>query len=63
MANTLKQIVITNQAPQNAQRLVVQYVDDNKKNQQVIVNYESLTAQQKLDFDNFVLVCETIMNS
>ena len=64
MANTLNQSIMQITTSPTGNRVVVQYTDDTtNENKQAVVNYDDLTAQQKIEFDNFVLLCETIMNS
>ena len=63
MANTLNQIVVQTDE-ENGQRIVVQFTDDvDDSSKQKVVYYNDLSAEQKVTFDNFELLCNSIMNS
>ena len=61
MANTLKQSFIQIGIPAIPKRIIIQYTN-NKEDQQSVINYEDLTAEQKTIFDSFKTLCESIIS-
>lgn len=55
MANILNQVVVQDNVEGINKRMLVQYTDDaTSDNLQVIVDYDTLTAEEKTTFDNFI---------
>ena len=49
--NTIKQTVVQYNLDGVPQRMIVQYTNDQSEDTQVIINYDSLTAEEKATFD------------
>ncbi len=63
MAKELKQTVTQYNIDEFVpKRVIVQFTEDGQESQ-VIVDYNSLTADEKIIFDNYQIFCETLMNS
>lgn len=60
MANTLKQSFIQIGIPAIPKRIIIQYTN-NEEDQQAVINYEDLTAEQKTIFDSYKSLCETLI--
>lgn len=55
MANILNQIVVQENVEGINKRMLVQYKDDvTEESSQVIVDYNSLTAEEKATYDAFI---------
>jgi len=62
MANTFSQSVTqTPEASQSYERVIVQYTTDGGEQEQVLVNYDTLTAPQKVIYDDYKAMCESLM--
>lgn len=60
MANILNQIVVQENVEGIEKRMIVQYTDDvTEESSQVIVDYDSLTTEEKSTYDAFI----TLSNS
>jgi len=59
--NTIKQTVVQYNLDGVPQRMIVQYTDDQSEDTQVIINYDSLTAEEKATFDAFKTLSESKM--
>ena len=60
MANILNQVVVQDNVEGIEKRIIVQYKDDvTEESSQVIVDYDSLTAEEKVTYDTFI----TLSNS
>ena len=60
MANILNQVVVQDNVEGIEKRMIVQYSDDvTEESSQVIVDYNSLTAEEKATYDAFI----TLSNS
>jgi hypothetical protein len=63
MAKELKQSVTQYNIDEFVpKRVIVQFIENEQENQ-VIVDYNSLTEDEKIIFDNYQILCETLMNS
>jgi len=60
MANTLKQSFIQIGIPAIPKRIIIQYTN-NEEDQQAVINYEDLTAEQKTIFDSFEQLSESLI--
>lgn len=57
MANILNQVVVQENVEGIEKRMIVQYTDDaTGENGQSIVEYSTLTAEEKTTFDNFIVL-------
>jgi uncharacterized lipoprotein YehR (DUF1307 family) len=55
MANILNQVVVQENVEGIEKRMIVQYKDDiTEESSQVIVDYDSLTAEEKAIYDAFI---------
>jgi len=55
MANILKQVVVQDNVEGINKRFLIQYYnDETNETLQVIVDYDSLTVEEKLIYDNFI---------
>lgn len=55
MANILNQVVVQDNVEGIEKRMIVQYKDDvTEESSQVIVDYNSLTAEEKATYDAFI---------
>jgi len=59
--NTIKQTVVQYNLGGVPQRMIVQYTNDQSEDTQVIINYDSLTAEEKATFDAFKTLSESKM--
>lgn len=59
--NTIKQTVVQYNLDGVPQRMIVQYTNDQSEDTQVIINYDSLTAEEKETFDAFKTLSESKM--
>lgn len=59
--NTIKQTVVQYNLDGVPQRMIVQYTNDQSEDTQVIINYDSLTAEEKATFDAFKTLSESKM--
>jgi hypothetical protein len=60
MANILNQVVVQDNVEGINKRMIVQYTDDvTSENSQVIVDYNSLTAEEKATYDAFITLSES----
>lgn len=63
MAKELKQSVTQYNIDESVPKRVIVQFTENEQENQVIVNYDSLTADEKIIFDNYQILCEILMNS
>jgi hypothetical protein len=62
MANSFLQAVTqTTTASQSYERVIVQYISDTNIQDQVMVNYDTLSASEKTTYDNYVALCKSKM--
>ena len=55
MANILNQVVVQENVEGIEKRMIVQYTDDvTEESPQVIVDYSTLTAEEKATYDAFI---------
>lgn len=55
MANILNQVVVQENVEGIEKRMIVQYTDDvTEESSQVIVDYSTLTAEEKATYDAFI---------
>ena len=55
MANILNQVVVQENVEGIEKRMIVQYTDDvTEESSQVIVDYSTLTAEEKTTYDAFI---------
>ena len=59
--NTIKQTVVQYNLDGVPQRMIVQYTNDQSEDTQVIINYDSLTAEEQATFDAFKKLSESKM--
>lgn len=59
--NTIKQTVVQYNLDGVPQRMIVQYTNDQSDDTQVIINYDTLTAEEQATFDAFKVLSESKM--
>jgi hypothetical protein len=59
--NTIKQTVVQYNLDGVPQRMIVQYTNDQSEDTQVIINYDTLTAEEQATFDAFKALSESKM--
>ena len=59
--NTIKQTVVQYNLDGVPQRMIVQYTNDQSDDTQVIINYDTLTAEEQATFDAFKTLSESKM--
>jgi hypothetical protein len=59
--NTIKQTVVQYNLDGVPQRMIVQYTNDQSDDTQVIINYDTLTAEEQSTFDAFKALSESKM--
>ena len=59
--NTIKQTVVQYNLDGVPQRMIVQYTNDQSEDTQVIINYDTLTAEEQATFDAFKVLSESKM--
>ena len=60
MANILNQVVVQENVEGIEKRMIVQYTNDaTGENGQNIVDYSTLTAEEKTTFDNFIALSDS----
>ena len=63
MANILNQIVVQENVEGINKRMLVQYTDNvTNENSQSIVDYDTLTVEEKITFDNFIALGSSKMS-
>jgi len=63
MAKELKQSVTQYNIDEFVPKRVIVQFTENEQENQIIVDYDSLTADEKIIFDNYQILCEILMNS
>ena len=63
MAKTLRQVVVQETQPTVEKRNIIQFIDDTLGTEgQIILNYEDMTAEEKVVYDEFISLCTNKMN-
>lgn len=62
MAKELKQVVTQVNESLIQKRSIIQFTENSVGEEQVIINYADMTAEEQAIFDAYIVMCETIMN-
>lgn len=62
MAKELNQVVTQVNETLTQKRSIIQFTEDTVGEDQVVINYADMTAEEQAIFDAYIVMCETIMN-